>query len=196
MCSLFPIPSALGKALPAGRHGCESGHGGHQQSPSAQRWDSREGAHPLGSSHGLNRSFTFPVSPWAHTDPRAVPAELCLSPSGVLGAGEPLAEHWGCSPQVTGPICQSLLHSWLCGSVNLPGGSQHSSDNKRNSSPALLPAARALFVLSQNICSVSRQKERGCFYLLSKNNLCNLIQVLKGSCWVPCWCVWSSPVSS
>lgn len=64
------------------------------------------------------------------------------------------------------------------------------------SSPALLPAASVLFVISQNICSVSRQKKRRCLCLPSKNNLCNLIQVLKGSCWVLWWCIWSSPERS
>lgn len=134
--------------------------------------------------------------------------ELCLSPSGVLDAGELLAEHWGHSPQVTGPVCQSLLHSWeFPFQLSLFHGSvvpwiclvAHSTAQILGffSSPALLPAARALSVISQNICSVSRQKERGCLCLLSKNNLCNLVQVLKGRwCWVPCWCVWSSPVSS
>lgn len=45
------------------------------------------------------------------------------------------------------------------------------------SSPLPLPAGSVLFMISQNICSVSRQKKSSCRCLLSKNNLFNLTPV-------------------
>lgn len=61
------------------------------------------------------------------------------------------------------------------------------------SSPALLPAA--FYLWYHKIFALFWDKRR-CLCLLSKNNLCNLIQVLKGSCWVLWWCIWSSPEKS
>lgn len=123
--SLFPIPSALGKAVPWWEaaaplpgHCCESEHGGHQQSLSAQDWDSRGGVHPLGSRtlsqpHGLNRNSAIPCVTLSSCWPSWLTWRSCVCPLLVsLMQGGLVAAHWGHSPQVTGPICQHLLHSW------------------------------------------------------------------------------------
>lgn len=119
---------------------CESGHGGHQQGLRAQDWQSRESVHPLGfSSMAWTGVQPCPVSPWAHTDPRAIPAEAegavlvpfwcpwCRRALGrslrALSSGDraPLTE----SPTLLRTSLPTQPVLWLCGSMNLPGGSQH-----------------------------------------------------------------------
>lgn len=169
-------------ALPEG-HGCDSGHGGHQQSPSVQDCGSRKvSIHwdpglPASSMAGTG-ILPFPVSLRAHPDLRS-----CLSPAAVPGAGGLLH-----IPEVTGPSCQSLPHSWefpfqlsfSCGSV-IPSIClvAQSTDNGR-----FLPCPAA--GSKGFICDFT--KYLLCFKTKGKGMplLCNLIQVLEESCWAPC----------
>lgn len=165
-------------------HCCESGHGGHQQSLSAQHWDSREGVHPLGASYGLNRSFTFPVSPWAHTDPRAVPAEAegavfvpfwcpwCRRAVGralrAPSSGD--RAHLPESPPLLGISLPTQLVPWLCGSMNLPGGSQHSSDNGEFLPCPLASSKRFICVITKYLLFPDKNNCSGtCFAFFSKH---------------------------
>lgn len=190
------------------RDTAESGHGGHQQAPARASVPSRglQGRCPCTGIHALNGNLAIPcVTLRSHTPLwwtcRSGRSCVCplwesLQQESCWQITEVTLLRWpGPSARVSSVLGTSnsacYMAQWFCEfgwwlTALVMGGS----------SPSLLPAASVLFVISQNIYSVPRQRERGHLGLISNNNLCNLIQVLKGSCWVPCWCVWSSPVWS